>query len=69
MKKLSLFLIIFILILGAGLYFASGVILARVSVKMLDYIVGNVRIPNLEYTRPIFRSVRPRLTERNPGAG
>jgi hypothetical protein len=60
MKKLSLFLIIFILILGAGLYFASGVILARVSVKMLDYIVGNVRIPNLEYTRPIFRSVRPR---------
>jgi hypothetical protein len=60
MKKLFLFLIIFIMILGAGLYFASGVILARVSDKMIDYIVANVRIPNLQYTRPIFRSVRPR---------
>lgn len=60
MKKIAIFLICFILILGAGLYFASGAILARVSNRMIDYIVGNVRIPNLEYSRPIFSSVRPR---------
>jgi len=59
MKKIAVFLISFILILGAGLYFASGAILARISDKMIDYITGNVKIPNLEYTRPIFRSVRP----------
>ncbi len=58
MKKLLAFLFGVLLILGAGLYFASGVILARVSNKMIDYIVGNVKIPNLEYTRPIFSSVR-----------
>ncbi len=58
MKKLAVFLISFILILGAGLYFASGAILARVSEKMIDYITWNIKMPNLAYTRPIFSSVR-----------
>lgn len=57
MKKLAVFLLSFILILVAGLYLASGIILARVSDKLLDYVTESVKIPNLEYTRPSFGSV------------
>ena len=60
MKKLFIFFVSILLILGAGLYFASGPILERVSNKMIDSILGNVRIPNLEYTRPAFKNVRLR---------
>ncbi len=60
MKKLFIFFVSVLLILGAGLYFASGPILARVSNKMIDSIIGNVRIPHLEYTRPAFKNVRLR---------
>ncbi|MDP2854724.1 MAG: hypothetical protein Q8O28_10845 [Smithellaceae bacterium] len=58
MKKLAIILMSFILILVVGLYFASGLILAKVSDKLLDYVTENVKIPNLEYTRPSFGSVR-----------
>ncbi|KAF0156152.1 MAG: hypothetical protein FD159_1844 [Syntrophaceae bacterium] len=57
MKKLAIILMSFMLILVVGLYFASGLILAKVSDKMLDYVTDGVKIPNLEYTRPSFGSV------------
>ncbi|MCG6534332.1 MAG: hypothetical protein L7F78_06495 [Syntrophales bacterium LBB04] len=54
MKKLAVFLISLILISGMGLYVASGAILAMVSTKVLDYITANVKLANIEYTRPSF---------------
>jgi hypothetical protein len=56
-KKLAIILMSFILILLVGLYFASGLILAKVSDKLLDHMTESVKIPNLEYTRPSFGSV------------
>lgn len=56
-KKLAIILMSFILILVIGLYFASGLILAKVSDKLLDYMTDGVKISNLEYTRPSFGSV------------
>ena len=57
MKKLVVILMSFILILVVGLYFASGLILEKVSDRLLDYMTESVKIPNLEYTRPSFGSI------------
>ena len=58
MKKLAVLLIFFILLAGVGLYLASGAILATLSDRMIDYVTLNVRLPNLEYTRPVYGGVR-----------
>jgi hypothetical protein len=56
MKKVITFLL-FILIVGAGLYYVSGVILEIASDRAVDHIARNVRSPDVEYTRPVFRNV------------
>lgn len=58
MKKLLLFLLVMTAILGGGLYVASGPVLAKVSDRMIDYLVGSVQIPGVEYARPSFGAVR-----------
>jgi hypothetical protein len=55
MKKFITFLI-FVLI-ACGLYLVSGMILEMASERAIDYIVKNIKSPNLEYTRPQFRDV------------
>jgi hypothetical protein len=55
MKKFITFLI-FVLI-ACGLYLVSGMILEMASDKAIDYIVKNIKSPNIEYTRPQFRDV------------
>lgn len=56
MKKLITFLL-FVLIVGGGLYFVSGVILEMASDRAIDYIVKNIKSPSIEYTRPLYRNV------------
>lgn len=55
MKKIIIFLI-GIFLVCVGLYFASAIMLERASDAAIDYIVKNIKIPDLEYTRPSFRS-------------
>lgn len=55
-RKLAAILISFA-ILATALCMTSGMILAGVSEIMIDYAVANVNIPNVNYTRPVFRSV------------
>ena len=55
MKKFITFLI-FVLI-ACGLYLVSGMILEMASDRAIDYIVKNIKSPNIEYTRPLFRDV------------
>jgi hypothetical protein len=55
MKKFAVFLISIIL-LSAGLFVASGIFLERASEEAIDFITRNIRVPNLEYTRPTFSS-------------
>lgn len=56
MKKFIPFLL-FILLVGVGLYYVSGVILEMASHRAIDYIVTNIKSPNIEYSRPAFRTV------------
>lgn len=56
MRKIITFLL-FILIIGAGLSYISGVIMEMASDRAIDTIVRNVKSPGMEYTRPVFRSV------------
>ncbi|NTV47549.1 MAG: hypothetical protein HGB11_13760 [Chlorobiales bacterium] len=57
MKKLAVFLLCLMVISGIGLYLASGMILAKVTDKVFDYLSSNVETQNLEYSRPVFASV------------
>jgi hypothetical protein len=56
MKKFIPFLL-FILFVGVGLYYVSGVILDMASNRAIDYIVKNIKSPDIEYSRPAFRTV------------
>lgn len=56
MKKFAPFLL-FILFVGVGLYYVSGVILDMASNRAIDYIARNIKSPDIEYTRPVFRNV------------
>lgn len=49
--------LLFTLIIGFGLYYVSGVILQMISDRAIDYIVRDIKIPEIEYTRPAFRNV------------
>jgi len=55
-KKFVIFLISLVLVCS-GLYFATGILLGRASDQAIDFITQNIKVPNLEYTRPSFRSV------------
>ena len=57
MRKLAVFLF-FLSIACTGFYFASGIILEQASDRAIDYITQNIKIPNLEYSRPLYRSVK-----------
>ena len=57
MRKWGRFLI-FILITVFLLCFFSDMILTEISEWVITYLVKNVNVPNLEYTRPAFKSVR-----------
>ncbi len=59
MKKFTAFLL-FILFVGVGLYYVSGVILDMASDRAIDYITRNIKSPDIEYTRPVFRNVNLR---------
>ena len=57
MRKWGRFLI-FILISVFLLYFFSDLILTEISEWAITYFMKNINVPNLEYTRPIFKGVR-----------
>lgn len=56
MKKVIL-VFLFILFVGSGLYFVSGVILEMASERSIDYILRHITHSEVEYTRPSYRSV------------
>ena len=56
MRKLSYFLL-FLLVIIFLLYFFSDVILTEVSEWMISYLSANIKVPNVEYVRPIFKHV------------
>lgn len=57
MRK-GFYLLLFILIAGFLLYFFSSMILTEVSELTISYLTANIKIPNFEYTRPLFKDVR-----------
>lgn len=57
MRSIMIFLAV-VLILCAGIYFSSDIILEKTSDKAIDYIMAKMKIPGFEYSRPQFDSVR-----------
>jgi len=56
MRRL-LFFLVSLVVIGAVLYFTSGIILTILTNHALEYLSQNVKTPNLEYTKPSFQGV------------
>lgn len=50
-------LVVIIAVVCAVAYFGANLLLDAFSQKALDYIVNNIKVPNLELTRPTFQGV------------
>jgi len=58
MRKFLLTVLVLLIIALVCVYIYADLILELISAKAIDFLMKYVQIPNLEYTRPVFESVK-----------